>query len=170
MPKHDKLTILYARKRRSMKNKTTDSNLNDINSETDNAINEAFDQVNDVKSRVPDNSLLLSETSPDFIQQLEKDISRFEMKKSTMSSVKEEDDDRGILKSINDILAVVLIGDFFLVIFFLLWFLVAAALQSTYPVILERFQDIFQPIVVPSLTVLMAGSIASGVLGKDNKK
>ena len=59
----------------------------------------------------------------------------------------------------------VLIADFFVVMFFLIWFLLAAALQSTYPVVLERFQDIFQPVVVPSLTVLMAGSIASGLLG-----
>lgn len=57
-----------------------------------------------------------------------------------------------------------MIADFFVVMFFLIWFLLAAALQSTYPVVLERFQDIFQPIVVPSLTVLMVGSIASGIL------
>ena len=62
-----------------------------------------------------------------------------------------------------------LIADFFVVIVFLLWFLVAAALQKTYPVVLERFQDIFQPVVVPSLTVLMGGSIASGVMGDKEK-
>jgi len=57
-----------------------------------------------------------------------------------------------------------LIADFFVVIVFLVWFLAAAALQSSYPVVLERFQDVFQPVVVPALTVLMVGSIASGAL------
>jgi len=57
-----------------------------------------------------------------------------------------------------------LIADFFVVIVFLVWFLFAAVLQSSYPVVLERFQDVFQPVVVPSLTVLMVGSIASGLL------
>lgn len=57
-----------------------------------------------------------------------------------------------------------LIADFFVVIVFLVWFLAAAVLQSSYPVVLERFQDVFQPVVVPALTVLMVGSIASGAL------
>lgn len=71
-----------------------------------------------------------------------------------------------IVDKVKDILSTVLIADFFLIMAFLLWFIVAAALQSTYPVVLERFQDIFQPVVVPSLTVLMVGSIASGLSGK----
>ena len=45
-----------------------------------------------------------------------------------------------------------------------------AAMQKTNPFLLEKFQDIFQPVVVPSLTVLMAGSIASGVLGGSEDK
>eukprot|EP01036_Dinobryon_divergens_P025684 gene25684-34257_t len=71
-----------------------------------------------------------------------------------------------VVDKVKDILSAVLIADFFLIMAFLLWFIVAAALQSTYPVVLERFQDIFQPVVVPSLTVLMVGSIASGLSGK----
>lgn len=71
-----------------------------------------------------------------------------------------------VFDKVKDVLSAVLIADFFLIMVFLLWFIIAAALQSTYPVVLERFQDIFQPVVVPSLTVLMVGSIASGLSGK----
>ena len=75
-----------------------------------------------------------------------------------------------VVDKVKDILSTVLIADFFLIMAFLLWFIVAAALQSTYPVVLERFQDIFQPVVVPSLTVLMVGSIASGLSGKKKEE
>ena len=64
-----------------------------------------------------------------------------------------------------DALSFVMVADFFVVMIFLVWFLAAAAMQKTNPWLLERFQDIFQPVVVPSLTVLMTGSIASGLLG-----
>lgn len=78
-------------------------------------------------------------------------------------------DEDSIANKAKGLISTVLIADFFVVIIFLVWFLVAAALQKTYPVVLERFQDIFQPVVVPSLTVLMAGSIASGLLGDKEK-
>jgi len=73
--------------------------------------------------------------------------------------------ENGIIAKSKDILSLVLVADFFVIIFFLVWFLAAAATKDSNPFLLERFQDIFQPIVVPSLTVLMAGSIASGVTG-----
>jgi hypothetical protein len=74
------------------------------------------------------------------------------------------------LQSVKDVVGLVLIADFFVVIVFLVWFLFAAAMQSTNPFFLEKFQDIFQPVVVPCLTVLMAGSIASGVVDNAGKK
>ena len=77
--------------------------------------------------------------------------------------------ERGAMKSVKDVLSFILVADFFVVIFFLVWFLAAAASQKANPFLLERFQDIFQPVVVPSLTVLMAGSIASGLLGDREK-
>lgn len=80
-------------------------------------------------------------------------------------SIQDEKQESGPVKTAKDILSFVLVADFFLVIFFLVWFLAAAATQKANPYLLERFQDIFQPVIVPSLTVLMAGSIASGVLG-----
>lgn len=70
-----------------------------------------------------------------------------------------------IIKSVKDLFSLVLIADFFVVIVFLGWFVAAAALKDTNPFLLERFQDIFNPVVVPCLTVLMVGSIASGVMG-----
>ena len=75
------------------------------------------------------------------------------------------EEEGGIMKTFKDALSFVMVADFFVVIVFLLWFLAAAAMQKTDPWLLERFQDIFQPVVVPSLTVLMTGSIASGLLG-----
>lgn len=66
--------------------------------------------------------------------------------------------------------SVILIADFFLVLFFLGWFLVAVVLQGTYPALLLKFQEIFQPVIVPSLSVLMAGSIASGAIEYFEKK
>jgi hypothetical protein len=53
---------------------------------------------------------------------------------------------------------------------FLIWFIAAAVLKDSNPIVLERFQDIFNPIVVPSLTVLMVGSIASGLFTKSDEK
>lgn len=70
------------------------------------------------------------------------------------------------ISTARNLITKVLIADFFVVVAFLVWFLFAAALQSTYPVVLERFQDVFQPVVVPALTVLMVGSVASGVAEK----
>eukprot|EP01031_Cornospumella_fuschlensis_P035057 gene35057-42457_t len=67
-------------------------------------------------------------------------------------------------------LSVLFVVDFFVILVFLAWFLAGVATQSTVPVVLERFQDIFQPVVVPALTVLMTGSIASGVLENMRKK
>lgn len=87
---------------------------------------------------------------------------------SRRESIQNEKQESGPVKTAKDILSFVLVADFFLVIFFLVWFLAAAATQKANPYLLERFQDIFQPVIVPSLTVLMAGSIASGVL--DDKK
>lgn len=74
------------------------------------------------------------------------------------------------MQSIKDVITAVLIGDFFVVIGFLVWFLFAAAMQKTNPFFLEKFQDVFQPVVVPCLTVLMAGSIASGAVENFGKK
>ena len=80
------------------------------------------------------------------------------------------EEEGGIMKTVKDALSLVMVVDFFVVMVFLVWFLAAAAMQKTNPWLLERFQDIFQPVVVPSLTVLMAGSIASGLLGPRNAR
>jgi len=85
---------------------------------------------------------------------------------NSSDDIDEDGGDNSITEKFKDFIGTVLIADFFLIIFFLLWFVTAAVLQSSYPVVLERFQDIFQPVVVPSLTLLMVGSIASGTLGK----
>ena len=103
--------------------------------------------------------------------QLQSDISIFQERslqaaQERSSNSKPESGAVNVLKSV---FSAVLIADFFVVIAFLLWFLAAAAMQKTNPFLLEKFQDIFQPVVVPSLTVLLVGSIASGVISKDKE-
>lgn len=98
---------------------------------------------------------------------IDKDLQQLDSYKSMNNDgLSGQQEGTSVFDKVKDILSSVLIADFFLIMAFLLWFIVAAALQSTYPVVLERFQDIFQPVVVPSLTVLMVGSIASGLSGK----
>jgi len=105
--------------------------------------------------------------------QLQSDISKFEER--ALQAARERNsnggavEENGAVSGLKSVFSAVLIADFFVVIFFLVWFLAAAALQSTNPWLLERFQDIFQPVVVPSLTVLMVGSIASGTIGGGSK-
>ena len=119
----------------------------------------------------------LTGKAKDFTQLLADDISEFEQSRNMLMQARERErikssspgDSSTALQSIKDLVGVVLIADFFVVMVFLVWFLFAAAMQKTNPFFLEKFQDIFQPVVVPCLTVLMAGSIASGVLG-DKKK
>jgi hypothetical protein len=90
-----------------------------------------------------------------------------ELSKNKNNNVSNTEENK-IFKFIKTTVSSILVADFFLILFFLVWFLAAAALQSSYPVVLEKFQDIFQPVVVPSLTVLMVGSIASGIVSKEN--
>jgi hypothetical protein len=83
---------------------------------------------------------------------LEKDLESFDKRSklvdyqsdvARMIDEKKADDD-SIANKFKQVFSTVLIADFFVVLVFLLWFLLAAALQGTYPVVLERFQDIFQ--------------------------
>ena len=98
---------------------------------------------------------------------LRQDISQF----SSLSNEKEKtSSSSSAMTSLKNAFAVFLIADFFVVIVFLIWFLAAAAMQSTNPFLLERFQDIFNPVVVPSLTVLMVGSILSGTFSNEGEK
>ena len=112
----------------------------------------------------------LSETSSLSDQALEellkKDISDF----NALSTKAEDKSENQLLATLKNAFAVFLIADFFVVLAFLAWFLAGVALQSTNAVVLERFQDIFQPVVVPSLTVLMVGSFLSGDFGKEKNK
>ena len=117
----------------------------------------------------------LPRARPGINEQLQSDISSFEERAlqaaRERNSGSESTKENGAVSGFKSVFSAILIADFFVVIVFLVWFLAAAALQSTNPWLLERFQDIFNPVVVPSLTVLMVGSIASGALeGKDKDK
>lgn len=125
--------------------------------------------IDPVTSTVPKKKVSL-------FDELEGDLASFESRsrlidyQSKLIKPEAIKEDGAIMKYLKNSVSTVLIVDFFVVIVFLVWFLAAAALQKTYPVVLERFQDIFQPVVVPSLTVLMAGSILSGVIGDKEKE
>ena len=60
----------------------------------------------------------------------------------------------------------------FAIIIFLVWFIAASvqkeALGNAW--LLERFQDIFAPVIQPALGFLMLGSIASGIGGGNENK
>ena len=73
------------------------------------------------------------------------------------------------MNTVKDAVSIVLLVDFFVILFFLGWFILAAVLKDSNPYFLERFQDLFNPVVQPAIGILMAGSIASGLLG-DRKK
>lgn len=114
----------------------------------------------------------------DFDTLLQKELSQFQATTSSStvgnekykSQIVSSPETAPQIASIKNVISTLLVADFFLVMVFLAWYILAAVTQSTTPVILERFQDIFQPVVVPSLTVLMAGSMASGLLGNGEKK
>ena len=77
-----------------------------------------------------------------------------------------------ILTTIKGIFSNLLIADFFAIIIFLVWFIAASvqkeALGNAW--LLERFQDIFAPVIQPALGFLMLGSIASGIGGGNENK
>ena len=72
-------------------------------------------------------------------QRIQDDISDFE-RIGSMNEKKVVVEEGGVTKTLKNIFAGVFIADFFLVIVFLIWFLAAAAMQSTNPFLLERFQ------------------------------
>eukprot|EP00596_Hydrurales_sp_CCMP1899_P005936 CAMPEP_0119033694 /NCGR_PEP_ID=MMETSP1177-20130426/750_1 /TAXON_ID=2985 /ORGANISM="Ochromonas sp, Strain CCMP1899" /LENGTH=213 /DNA_ID=CAMNT_0006990633 /DNA_START=295 /DNA_END=936 /DNA_ORIENTATION=- len=102
-------------------------------------------------------------------QKISDDITDFE-RIASLQEKKAVVEENKVFATAKNVFGVLFIGDFFVVIFFLVWFLAAAAMQSTNPFLLERFQDIFQPVVVPSLTVLMVGSMASGAMEEQANK
>jgi hypothetical protein len=101
-------------------------------------------------------------------EQLQEDIKRFE----TNSAIYRGKEEGNLLKSVKNAFSYVLIADFFLIIFFLGWFIAASISKEAFanPYLLERFQDIFQPVIQPALGVLMIGSVLSGVIKDDEKK
>lgn len=109
---------------------------------------------------------------PSIEEDLLKDIERLQAKQRTTSSFSSSsvdinsDNNNELGRKAEEIFGALFIANFALVLVFLAWFLAAVVLKSTYPDLLLTFQGIFQPVVVPSLTVLMAGSIASGAISK----
>lgn len=130
-------------------------------------------EILETKSKSSGRLVKANPSKDDFNKLLEKELANFQAPSSSYASnlsdgKKISNVGQNTAASSNvakDVLSSLLVADFFLVMFFLGWFILAAALQSTNAYLLERFQDIFNPVVVPSLTLLMVGSIASGLLG-----
>ncbi len=104
---------------------------------------------------------------------LEDDIKELSQKSLKIDSINSSSSNNspvgGIMNTVKDAVSIVLLVDFFVILFFLGWFILAAVLKDSNPFFLERFQDLFNPVVQPAIGILMAGSIASGLLG-DRKK
>jgi hypothetical protein len=104
---------------------------------------------------------------------LEDDIKELSQKSLKIDSINSSSSSNspvgGIMNTVKDAVSIVLLVDFFVILFFLGWFILAAVLKDSNPYFLERFQDLFNPVVQPAIGILMAGSIASGLLG-DRKK
>lgn len=99
-----------------------------------------------------------------------KELSRKSLKIDSAVSSGNDSPFNGALNAVKDAVSLILIVDFFVIIFFLGWFILAAVLKNSNPYFLERFQDLFNPVVQPAIGILMAGSIASGLLGDRNKE
>ena len=131
--------------------------------------------INEEQMRSEEQRLLKQVTGTgrnDLMGEIESDIANFREREENVNNVgsvvdaNESGNVRGF--SFGDLIAKILVADLFLVLVFLVWFIAAAVTQQQgNPYLLERFQDIFEPVVQPALGVLMIGSIASGISDKD---
>ena len=74
-------------------------------------------------------------------QRIQDDISDFE-RIGLLKEKKVIVEEGGVSKTLKNVFSALFIADFFVVIVFLVWFLAAAAMQSTNPFLLEKFQVI----------------------------
>ena len=75
-------------------------------------------------------------------QRIQDDISDFE-RIGALREKKVVVEENALAKTLKNIFSAIFIADFFVVIVFLIWFLAAAAMQSTNPFLLEKFQVTF---------------------------
>ena len=106
-----------------------------------------------------------SESMKSSTSELERDMIEFQRNQAASSgmNVKDARSSGGIFASTKSVLSYVLVVDFFAIIVFLVWF-ISATIQKEFmgdAWLLERFQDIFMPVVQPALGLLMIGSVLS---------
>ena len=110
--------------------------------------------------------------SKGLMNELEDDIIDFKLP-SSGSTKADQGKGSQIVSKFKEVISSVLIADFFLIVFFLLWFIAASVSKEflANAFLLEKFQDIFAPVIQPALGLLMLGSVASGLpFGKDGDK
>lgn len=103
------------------------------------------------------------------MDELEQDITSFNAPSQQNTSGDENGFKLG--SQVKDVLSAVLIADFFAILVFLVWFIAASVSKQFFgnAFLLERFQDIFNPVIQPALGLLMVGSVASGLIKGDDK-
>jgi hypothetical protein len=112
-------------------------------------------------------SIVVSPKKGGLLGELEEDLYQFNQ--NNINNSNQSAEEGGILKVLKDGFGVVFSANFFLIIFFLIWFIAATVSKEAFSnyFLIEKFQDIFQPIIQPSLGLLMGGSVLSGVINKD---
>ena len=106
--------------------------------------------------------------SDDSLKELLEDAKKMRLQKGEPDLESQAADLVGL--TVKGFISNILLVDFVAVILFLLWFLVGAFSSAVFKqdAIQLAFNGIFEPIVQPALGILMLGSVAGGLLGKDN--
>ncbi|TFJ84434.1 hypothetical protein NSK_004419 [Nannochloropsis salina CCMP1776] len=135
------------------------------------------DNVNSGSSKDPPNSSVniqdASSSSPifpgevDLQERLQQDIVRFRKKEREVQAL--EGDVTGFASfadKAGSILQKVLVADFFVVLGFLGWFVTGVVFKSALndATVIDKFTDIWMPVIQPALGVLMAGTLGVGAL------
>ena len=112
-------------------------------------------------------SILVSPKKGGLLGELEEDLYQFNQ--NNINNSNQSTKEGGILNVLKDGFGVIFSANFFLIIFFLIWFIAATVSKEAFSnyFLIEKFQDIFQPIIQPSLGLLMGGSVLSGIINKD---
>ena len=146
-----------------------------------NRIGEFVDDIEEPAKAVSDLGKTSSETdvrkdlAASLEKQLQEDIKVFQSRNVDSFNLKNEatvpPQNDGIGFKVKESFSALLVADFFLIIFFLVWFIAASISKEVFAsyFLIEKFQDIFQPIIQPALGLLMIGSVSSAFL-KDKKE
>jgi len=168
------LTKIYAKRRTNISKFRTERQLNEIGEyvdkiEEDSPIPVEEDILTATRSIDSDRRDLAASLE----KQLQEDIKIFKSSNIETASYNDEKyhQSNGIASKIKELFSALLVADFFLILLFLTWFIAATISKEVFSsyFLIEKFQDIFQPVIQPALGLLMIGSVSSAVLKDDTK-